>query len=41
LWGQGLAFGSSEDLSFHPTEWQRFGKGQGGFQTAEDFLLML
>lgn len=37
--GQGLTFDSSKDLSFHPTEWQRF--GTRWFTTAEDFVLML
>lgn len=37
--GQGLTFDSSKDLSFHPTEWHRF--GTRWFTTAEDFVLML
>lgn len=37
--GQGLTFDSSKDLSFHPTEWQRF--GTRWFTTAEDSVLML
>lgn len=37
--GQGLTFDSSKDLSFHPTEWQRF--GTRWFTSAEDSVLML
>lgn len=37
--GQGLTFDSSKDLSFHPTEWQRF--GTRWFTAAEDSVLML